>query len=236
MKTIKSLYYWTVGLLTVGMMLFGVIIFSYFLPPHRYDDRWIKKMSRLLFKLLHSRVIVEGSEKIERNKTYLFMANHVSLFDVPLLAGYIPTFVRAVEAERQHRWLVYGWAVKRYGNISIKRESHHGSIKSIRKAEKVLRSGQSVVILPEGHRTLDGRLRPFKKLPFFLAKQAETPIVPIGLSGLFEMKRKGSWHIHPTTLKIKFGDIIPADVVRHMSPVELRDLTRERIQALIERP
>ena len=69
-----------------------------------------------------------------------------------------------------------------------------------------------------------------------MAKEAGVDIVPIGLSGLFTMKRKGSWLIRPTTLKIKFGPIIPAETAKSLSVVELRDLTRDKIQGLIEKP
>lgn len=107
------------------------------------------------------------------------MSNHASLFDIPLLEAYIPTFVRGVEALRQFKWRVYGWAIRRVGNIPIDRKNIHASIKSMKKTEKILKKGQSIVILPEGHRTLDGNLGQFKKLPFHLAKQAGVPIIPI---------------------------------------------------------
>jgi len=235
MKYIISLYSWIVGGLVFGAILTFTIVVTFFVPPHIYDP-WIKKMLCFVPRILLTKVEVEGLDNIDRKRHYLFMANHVSIFDIILLGGYIPVYFRGVEADRQHKWPLYGWAVKRIGNISIERENIHGSIKSMRKAEKHLRSGKSIAILPEGHRTLDGALRPFKKLPFFLAKQAQVDIIPIGLSGLFEMKRKGSWHIQPTTVKIKFGQIIHVEQIRNLSVVELRDLTRERIEGLIERP
>ena len=235
MKYILSFYFWTIGGLVFGLILIFAIIVTFLVPPETYDP-WIKKLLRSVFKVFFTKVDVEGAEQIKQDRPYLFMANHVSIFDVVLLGGYLPTFVRAVEADRQHKWPLYGWAVKRYGNISIARDNPHSSIKSLRKAEKYLHSGKSIIILPEGHRTLDGKLRSFKKLPFFMAKEAGVDIVPIGLSGLFTMKRKGSWLIRPTTLKIKFGPIIPAETAKSLSVVELRDLTRDKIQGLIEKP
>ena len=235
MKQLIAIYLWSVGLLYVGAFCIIGVLLS-FVVPQKALDPWIKKMLRFLFTLLHSKVVVEGAEKIDPNKTYLFMSNHVSLLDVPLLGAYIPTFVRGVEAGRQFRWPFYGWFIRRMGNIPIDRENIHASIQSIRKAQRYLKTGTSIAILPEGHRTLDGKLRPFKKLPFFLAKEAEVDIVPIGLSGLFHLKRKGSWLIRPTTLKVKFGEIITAERVRSLSTIELRDATREQIQSLIERP
>jgi len=191
---------------------------------------------RLFFRVLHISVEVEGVEYIIPHKTYLYMANHVSLFDIPLLGGFIPGFVRGVEALRQHRWPFYGWVMGRLGNIPIERKNIHGSITSIRKTINIIKSGKSIIILPEGHRTLDGKLRQFKKLPFFLAKQAGTDIVPIGMSGLFHLKSKGSWLIRPNHLKIKFGKIIPIETIQELPTTKLQNLVQTEIQNLIERP
>jgi 1-acyl-sn-glycerol-3-phosphate acyltransferase len=90
--------------------------------------------------------------------------------------------------------------------------------------------------MPESSRTMDGELRPFKRLPFLLAKQAGVDLVPVGMSGLFSLKSKRSWHIRPGPLKLKFGEVIPAATVESLSIDELRDLTRERILALVEWP
>jgi len=176
-----SLYAWVVGGSYFILLCFLIIFVSFFLKPERFDA-WIKKSFQILFKILFIRVRSEGCENVESGKTYLFMANHVSLFDIPLLEACIPGYVRGVEALRQFKWPVYGWVVRRMGNIPIDRKNIHASIRSMKATEKVIKGGKSIVVLPEGHRTLDGKLRPFKKLPFHLAKQAGVPIIPIGLS------------------------------------------------------
>jgi len=234
MKYIVSIYILFVAGLVFGFILLLTLIFTFFLPPKVYDP-WVKKMLRFFFKSIFIKVEVEGIEKINPKATYLFMSNHVSLFDIPLLGGFIPNFFRGIEADYQHNWPFYGWVMKRYGNITIPRENIHQSITSVRKAEKIMQDEKSIAILPEGHRTLDGKLRNFKKLPFFLAKQAGVDLAPIGLSGLFRLKRKGSWIVTPTILKVKFGTPIPVAEIERLSVAELRDLTREKIQGLIER-
>ena len=235
MKYLISLYLWIVGILYFILFLIFALLVSLFFPAHKYDP-WLKSMLRYFFKIILVQVDVVGIEQLEPRKMYLFMANHVSLFDIPLLGGYVPGFVRGVEAKRQHQWLFYGWVMGRLGNIPIERDNIHGSIKTMRKTIKIMQNGMSMIILPEGHRTLDGNLRPFKKLPFYLAKEVGCEIVPIGLSGLFSLKKKGSWIIQPARLKIKFGDTIAVDDVNSLSIIDLRDLVRDRIQNLIERP
>jgi 1-acyl-sn-glycerol-3-phosphate acyltransferase len=235
MKYIVSIYLWFVGIIYFVLFLCFAFIVSLIFPAPKYDP-WLKILLRFFFIVLWIRVEVEGVEKVEPGKTYLYMANHVSLFDIPLLGGFVPGFVRGVEARRQHQWLFYGWVMGRLGNIPIDRENIHQSIKTIRQTISIIKDGMSVIILPEGHRTLDGKLRQFKKLPFYLAKEVDCDIVPIGLSGLYSLKRKGSWIIHPNTIKIKFGDPIPIGEIQSLPVIDLRDKVKSKIQDLIERP
>lgn len=232
MKVLVSLYAWIVGGLYFIILCLITIVLTFFFKS-RTIDPWIKKNLRFLFKILFIKVHSDGSENIEPKKTYLFMCNHSSLFDIPLLEAYIPTFVRGVEALRQFKWPVYGWVIKRLGNIPIDRKNIHASIRSMKTTEQSLKGGLSIVILPEGHRTLDGSLGDFKRLPFHLAKQAGVPIIPIGISGLFQLKRKGSWLIWPCPVSIKFGKIVDAEMIQTLSTEELRDCIRAKISDLI---
>jgi 1-acyl-sn-glycerol-3-phosphate acyltransferase len=228
-----SAYMWTAGLLCFGWFCINTIVASLFFPTQLYDP-WLKGILRRLFRYMFVPVKVEGAKKIQPGRGYLYMCNHVSLFDMPLLGGFVPGVIRSVEADRQFRWPLYGLAVRRLGNIPIQRENIFSSMRSLRKARRKLAQKQSLVIMPEAHRTLDGKLRPFKRLPFLLAKQAGVDLVPVGLSGLFELKSKNSWKIRPVPLKVRFGEIIPAGTVARLPINELRDLTHERIRALVE--
>lgn len=229
MTYVYSFYAWIAGAVSFGIILIAAIFWSFIFRPETYDP-WIKKMLRLLFKILFIEVHVEGAEKIDKNKTYLFMANHVSIFDAPLLGGFIPCFFRAVAAHHQFEWPLYGWAMKRYGTIPIERDKAHRSASTLKIAGGHLTRGWSILILPEGHRTLDGNLKPFKRLPFHLAKQIGMDIVPIGISGLYRLKPKGRGSIRRTDLKIAFGDVIPKETVESLTVDQLSELTRNKIQ------
>ncbi|MCK4890717.1 MAG: 1-acyl-sn-glycerol-3-phosphate acyltransferase [Candidatus Aminicenantes bacterium] len=197
-------------------------------------DPWIKSLMRFMLRVIGIKVKVMGVENINPNKTYLFMANHISLFDIPLLSGYVPQLVRGIEADRQFKWPLYGFAIKRLGNIPINRKNVHSAIKSVGNAIQRLKEKRSIIVLPEGHRTLDGNLNPFKKLPFHLAKRSDSAIIPMGLSGLFSLKRKGSWIIMPGPVQINFGKPIPVEIIRSKSVEELRDYTKNVISGLID--
>ncbi len=233
MKYILSLYLWIVLFVYSLFFLIFAIIVSYIFPSERYNI-WLQKLLRFMFTIMFIKVDVEGLENITPNKTYLYMANHVSLFDVPLIGGFIPGCVRGVEADRQHSWPIYGWAMRRMGNIPIDRKNIFSSLSSISKTAGVIKEGKSMIILPEGHRTMDGELRQFKGFPFLLAQKVEVEIIPIGLSGLYTLKNKNSWLITPNNLKIKFGKPIGVEIIKELPTKELRDKTREEIKSLIE--
>ncbi len=233
MRYILALYLWFVLFVYSVFFLIFAIIVSYIFPAKKYTP-WLQKLLQFLFTIMFIKVEVEGSENIVPNKTYLYMANHVSLFDLPLLGGFIPGYARGVEANRQHAWPLYGWAMRRLGNIPIDRKNIFSSLSSISKTASVITEGKSMIILPEGHRTMDGELRQFKSFPFLLAKKTEVEILPIGLSGLYRLKNKNSWIINPNSVKIKFGKPIGVETIKELPTKELRDKVREEIKDLIE--
>jgi 1-acyl-sn-glycerol-3-phosphate acyltransferase len=234
MKHVRSVYMWLVGLIFFGIFSIIVLLLTFLIHARKLDPL-IRRLLKYLFKLMLIKVEVEGSEKLDKTRTYLIMSNHVNIFDVPLLKAFIPVYFRGVEADYSFNWPIYGWLIKRLGTIPIKRESIYSSKRSLRKAKKLLEHGTSIVILPEGHRTRTGRMQPFKKMPFMLAKDTTVDLVPIGMSGLFTLKRKGSWHLNATTIKIKFGDVISSEKIKDMKFEELRDEMYKRIAALVER-
>ncbi len=233
MKYILSVYLWIVLFIYSLFFLIFAITVSYIFPSKKYTP-WLQKLLRFMFTILFIKVDVEGIENITPNKTYLYMANHVSLFDVPLIGGFIPGCVRGVEADRQHAWPIYGWAMRRMGNIPINRKNIFSSLNSIGKTAGVISEGKSMIILPEGHRTMDGELRQFKGFPFLLAQKVEVEIIPIGLSGLYTLKNKNSWTINPNKIKIKFGKPISTETIKELPTKDLRDKVREEIKKLID--
>lgn len=235
MKILISAFIWITGIIYVSFFLVFILLCTYIFPERIYDP-WLKKMMRFLFFLMGTKVEVTGLQYIAPNTTYLFMANHVSLLDPPLLVGFVPGPVRGMEAHSHHSWPLYGWVMKRLGNIPIDRESVHKSVASFRQIINLLENGRSMIILPEGHRTTDGRIKPFKKLPFAMAKETNCGIIPIGLSGLYQLKRKGSWIIRPSKIKISFGPEILIEQIAGLSATELRDYVRHEIVKLVEKP
>ena len=235
MKQVRSVFLWTSGFIFFGVFSTIAVLLTYIIPLKKLDP-FIRSSLKLLFKVLFIKVKVEGNTDLNNSKTYLLMSNHVSLFDVPLLKAYIPIYFKGVEAHHQFKWPFYGWLITRMEAIPIERDNIYSSMRSIKKVNKLLDKGTSIAILPEGTRTLTGEMQSFKKMPFMLAKKAGVDIIPIGLSGLYKLKPKGSWHITPSTITIKFGDPITSEVVNALSLEELRDLVYENIKSLVTEP
>lgn len=233
MKYIYTLYVWLIGgIYFLLLMLISIAILA-FLPSKKYIS-FFRASLRLMFAILFVKVKKEFAEPIDFSHRYIYMPNHVSILDAPICAAYMPEFITALEAAEHFRWPLYGKLTRAYGNIPIQRRSIHQSLKSFEIARNTIINSNSMVIFPEGSRTLDGTVGRFKKLPFQLAKQANVGIIPVGMSGVHTLNRKNSFLFKPSRLKIKFGKIIPAETVAALSLEELSDLVQKAVVGLKE--
>jgi len=233
MKYIYTLYTWIVGgILFFVIMVLSILILS-FVPSKKFILIF-RFLLRTMFTLLFVRVKREFTEQIDFSKHNIYMPNHVSIVDAPLCAAYMPEFITALEAAEHFKWPVYKRLTKLYGNIPIDRKSIQNSLKSINAAKDTVKNSNSLVVFPEGSRTVDGTIGRFKKLPFQLAKDSEAAIIPVGMSGVYTFNRKYSQIFRPTKIKLKFGNIIPAEKVATMSHEELMQLVHQEIEKLVE--
>ncbi len=230
---IRSIYYWIVALGFFAPVLIVIILRSYFQKPEQMDP-WIREKAQTLFRLLGSEPQVEFAEALPKHEPLIFMANHSSLIDIPLLKATIPAYFIGIVARMQLDYFLYGTAVRRIGSIPIHRDNIRLSLRSFDEAKATLDQGIHITVLPEGGRSLDGKLLPFKKLPFRFAKESGASIVPISISGVFSMKNKGSFHLNPSQLRVRFGKILRADEISKLDIVQIMEMTRERIEDGLE--
>ncbi len=230
---IYTFYVWFIG----GLLFFLIALFSIlamsFISPKKFRPVFTFLL-RQIFNIVFIRVKVEIPDDFDYNQRYVFMPNHVSVLDAPLMVSYMPQFINALEAKEHFDWPIYGTLIKKWGNISINRKSVQESIKSIRIAESKLKNENSIIVFPEGGRTKTGQLMKFKKMPFHLAQEAKIAIIPVGASGIFSLNNKGSWLMKPGKIKVKLGNPIPVEKVTSLSSKELMEETREQILSLIE--
>lgn len=231
-KSILSAILWTIGIIYLVVVVLYIIIASYLVKQKMYDPG-LKWLSRNFMRMLLIRVKVVGKENIDPTKTYIFMGNHVSMFDIPLLLGHIPVHFRGAEASGHFKTPLYGWALKRYGNIPMDRSNPKASFKGILRGIELLKEGKNITILPEGTRSTIPGMGVFKKFPFIMAQKAGVEIIPIGMSGLWKVNNKNSWHINPGKIIFTFGKPISAETVKSMSTEDLMEYTKSKIQELI---
>jgi 1-acyl-sn-glycerol-3-phosphate acyltransferase len=232
MKYLVSIFLYAIGSITFFILGISVIICSYLFKPKQYD-KFIKWLCRMFLRSFFIKVKVIGLEKIDPEKTYIFMSNHVNIFDVFLLYGYIPNLARGVELDSHFKWPLWGKVTTRFGNIPISQKHFQSALDSLNQAEHAIKNGTSIIILPEGHRTRDGKLLPFMRGPFLMAKKAKVDIVTAAMIGAFQIKRVKHWLVKPGMVKFVIGDIITHESFKDLSTHELKDLVRKKIQKLI---
>ncbi len=224
---------WTIGIVLFIPFGLSIILTSFVMNP-KYIDGNIKAGCRFIMWMMGIHISTEGKSLIDKNKTYIFMANHVNLFDGLVLYGHIPNYARGVELDKHFSWPFWGYLIRRMGMIPISRTQGKSALASLEKARKSIEQGTSIIILPEGTRTLDGNLKPFKRGPFYLALKAQADIVPVAMLDAFRIKRKGSWLIKPGKMKIRFDKPIPFDQIKDMEIADIHTLVKTKISQLIE--
>jgi 1-acyl-sn-glycerol-3-phosphate acyltransferase len=151
-------------------------------------------------------VEVEGLEHLPPGEPAILVANHESWFDVFAMVAYLPINYRFVGKIELTKIPFFGPAWLACGHIAIDRSNREKAIESLRVAGEALRRDAAVVVMfPEGTRSTDGSLLPFKKGAFVLALQTGVPVVPVGVGGSREIMPKGSWRIRPGTIHIAIG-------------------------------
>jgi 1-acyl-sn-glycerol-3-phosphate acyltransferase len=213
-------------------MAFCILAVSLIIMPRHVTFTLARRLFLILIRIMGIRLTVTGREYLDPDRTCLLMGNHESLFDLFVIPAAIPLTFTGVEAARHFRIPVWGYLIRKWGCIPIERGNPEQARKSLALAKQTLDSGLSIAILPEGHRTRTGKLGPFKKGPFHLAKAAQTTLVPFGISGLYEFQKKGGFILTPGEVMVRIGRPIPFKDYAHLSVDELKEMMFSQIQGL----
>jgi 1-acyl-sn-glycerol-3-phosphate acyltransferase len=233
MFLIFNIFSYTAAVLIMFIM-FGIILVQNILGNQRIFDPAIKALCRLIPFVFGIRIKVRGENRPDRNKHFVFIANHTNIFDGFILYGYIPHFIRGVELEDHFHWPVWGALVRSLGNIPISHKNPKAALESLDKAAETISKGVSIAILPEGHRTRDGKLQPFMRGPFRLAKNAGVDIIPIVMKGLWERKSVTSKIVRPGSIELVFGEPITSELLKELSDKELKDKVRGILLSMLD--
>ena len=159
-------------------------------------------VSRLLF------IKIKINGVIPTNRPFIIMFNHTSFIDPFLFAYCSPGKTTGITAIENYKYPIFGWMLKKWRAIPIDRKNIERAKESIKKGEEALQNNYNVIILPEGTRTINGKIKKFKKGGFHMAMNIRAPILPIGSQGAYEFKPKNRWYIKPRTINLNVGEII----------------------------
>ena len=180
-------------------------------------------------RLVGVNVEVVGLEKLDWHRTYIFMCNHVSNLDPPLVIPVMPRRTSVLVKKELFRIPVLGWGMRLASLVPVDRCNREAAIASLRSAAEVLRFGCIMTFWPEGTRWPVGRLLPFKLGPFHLSTESGVPFVAITVVGTHEIWPKGEFAIHPGTATVIFHQ--PIDPADFPSQDALIEAVRERIRS-----
>ncbi len=188
------------------------IIFGLFNPYSGLVNNVIRFWAKGILKVAGVRVVVHGKEKIKPGQPYIFISNHQSAFDIPAGVVAIPGTMRFIAKKELFRIPIFAQAMRIVGMIPIDRGNSEEARKTLNQAVQKLQSGVSVLIFPEGTRSENGEIKPFKKGGFVLALRSGLPIMPMVFSGALQIMRKGEKKLRKGTIHIYFLD--PVDSTR----------------------
>jgi 1-acyl-sn-glycerol-3-phosphate acyltransferase len=184
------LTFWGLSILVAGpVMLLHVFLTGNILPFYRIG----MKLAITGVRLAGVKIEARGLENLQPSRNYIFMSNHVSNLDPPVFVPLIPGRCSVLVKKEVFRLPIFGRVLRIAEMVPVDRSNREAAIESVHAAAEVLRRGLNMVIFPEGTRSADGHLLPFKKGPFHLAMEANVPVIPVTILGTSECWPKGTW-------------------------------------------
>ncbi len=229
---------WTiVGATVITLLMAGRVVVASWFRFRRMAclcDRSERTWASTILRCAGAKVRLEVPEGLDWDQPFIVIANHQSWFDVFALMAHLPGRARFVAKEELGRIPIFGRAWKTCGHISVDRSDRARAVASLEAAARRMRDERLAVILfPEGTRSLDGELHPFKKGAFVLALQSGVPLLPVGIRGSREVMPKGSFRIRSGEIVIRVGEPIPVAGKGMAARDRLQDEGRARILELM---
>jgi 1-acyl-sn-glycerol-3-phosphate acyltransferase len=226
-----TIRFWLIIVL-LSIVLGTVSVSLRLVDPSGSQSRRISALwGRLLCRWNGVRVEVEGLEHVRSDRAQVFIANHQGFFDIFSLSGYLPAPLFWVAKSSLFKIPFVGWSMRAAGYIPVERhdrkKAHQAFLTSIEKLKK----GYSIVIFPEGTRSEDGTIGPFKKGGQLMALRAQTPMVPVTIIGSGPILAKGSMWIRPRPIRIIIGEPVEYERISSKREETVLDDIRETIRA-----
>jgi 1-acyl-sn-glycerol-3-phosphate acyltransferase len=223
-------------LIIFSTLFFGVI--SLVASPFDRSGEFMMKTARIwartLLWIAGVQVTVEGLEKLTPGRSYVFASNHLSYMDTPVILTHIPADFRFMAKDGLFKIPLLGTHLGQAGHIPVPRENPRASVKTMALAANTIRSRNiSILIFPEGGRSHDGVLQPFKDGAAYIAIKAEAPVVPIAISGTREILAMHSATFHRGKVTLRIGDPIPTEGLTLHDRKSVTEIARSEVVVLL---
>jgi 1-acyl-sn-glycerol-3-phosphate acyltransferase len=228
MRSLLALLWWMILVPLEALWAFPWTFISRRVDALYRSGMWI---ARAGVRIAGVRTKMVGYEQLDLSRKYIFMSNHVSNLDPPLLIPRLPFRVTVMVKKELFRIPLLGPAMRLANFVPIDRRNREAAIAGVREAEETVRSGLHMAVFPEGTRSRDGRLLPFKKGPFYLALETCLPIVPITILGTEVLLPKGKVLARPGEVTVIFHP--PVDPKDHPDREDLMQVVRDAVASAL---
>jgi 1-acyl-sn-glycerol-3-phosphate acyltransferase len=238
---IPPLHWWrTVFFLIPLISVYTIALGTASLLSSLFDRRgdfghWCARCwARLILRTTGVRAHVSGIEWLDRDQSYVIASNHQSIYDIPILFASLPLQLRIVAKASLGRFPFLGWHLQRTGHLLVDRRNPGASIVS--KMKRLVREGHSLIVFPEGTRSVDGSVGRFKKGTFLVAIDAQLPVVPVSVSGSRHVMKKGRLMVCPGDVRVTIhAPMLTAGVTR-AEVGDFAERARVVVRSAVEEP
>ena len=221
-------FLWTAGCGSLSLFV------SLFEKSGRRQHRIARVWARGCVAISGSRLTVRGAENLHKHAVAVYAANHTSYMDTPVVFATLPFQFRILAKKELWPIPFIGWHLNRSGQIPIDTVNTHATLSSLGAGVRALRAGMPLFVFPEGGRTPTGEMQEFLSGAAFLSIRAQVPLVPIALSGVYDLLPIHTRHFYPCNLTLTVGEPIPTKGMHIRQADELTARLRAAIEELRE--
>jgi 1-acyl-sn-glycerol-3-phosphate acyltransferase len=224
MAKLRGLFLVIFWFAAIGLWGPVLILLCYLTKDENYIYKPIGWFVRLGLAMVGVKVDVKGIEHLDPAQPYILTPNHQSFIEVPLFVTYLGRNPGYLAKKEVFKYPVFGPGIRMMGVIPVDRTNSPAAVESAKQATRNIRRGKSYMVYPEGTRSKDGTLLPFKKGAFMMAIEAGVPIVPVTVSGATKIMPKGEFKLFPSTVHLIIHE-----------PISTKDYSKENVAELMQR-
>jgi len=223
-----------------GMIMFFAVIYAAItIPVSFFNSRFARNVARewnlRVLELGGVKLKVVGKEKLDPNERYVFMSNHQSALDIPIIYTGVGGQISFIAKKELFKIPVFGWGMSAIGHISIDRKNSRKALDSMNKAvEKLQKENISLVLFPEGTRSKDGKVGEFKTASFTLALKSGVKLVPVGIKNAITCLPPNSLRVRPGKVTLEIGEPISLEEIEGKSKGELCSKVQQLVREIVE--